>query len=258
MKKLSLTVIALSLTALLAFFSPAFGQTTVVVPNVLENIGGFISLDIPFSCGESGLDSMRYQQVYLGSEFPQAGLIDKISFRLENIEPGFGPTILPGVLMELSTTQKQPDALSDTFADNVGPDVQTVFSGNLTLSAPECNTQPCPFDIMIPLQSPFFYDSQNGNLLFDIRIPVCGETPGFDGTPFAGIISRAYSTDADSPTASEILPQGLITQFRITQPPPTLPIATNIPTISEWGLIIIAGIFGIIGTVVIRRRKLEA
>ncbi|MCZ6864778.1 MAG: IPTL-CTERM sorting domain-containing protein, partial [Candidatus Dadabacteria bacterium] len=35
-------------------------------------------------------------------------------------------------------------------------------------------------------------------------------------------------------------------------------ISTPIPTLSEWGLIALAGILGIIGYIVMRRRKLTA
>jgi len=228
MKKLSLTVIALSLTAFIAFLSPSFAQTTVVVPNDLENTGTPSGISSPFSCATGGFaTSERYQQVYLGSQFPEAGLIDKISFRLlsESLgsSPGFGPTDLSGVLIELSTTQAQPNALSNTFADNVGPDVQVVFSGVLTLSAPQCNEnlpQPCPFDIMIPLQNPFFYNPENGNLLLDVRIPDCGDTQVFNSASNSSIVSIAFSTNVNSDVATLITDSGLVTQFRIIQPPP--------------------------------------
>jgi len=373
MKKLSLTVIALSLTAFIAFLSPSFAQTTVVVPNDLENTGTFSGISSPFSCAIGGLaTSERYQQVYLGSQFPEAGLIDKISFRLVSAEspfssPGFGPTDLSGVLIELSTTQAQPNALSNTFADNVGPDVQAVFAGVLTLSAPQCNEnlpQPCTFDIMIPLQNPFFYDPGNGNLLLDVRIPECVITQFFDlATGFPSIVSLVLSLNANSDVADFNFLEGLVTQFQLSPPPPqfitlapssatndagtehtvTATVLTNgtqdpgelvtfevisgpnagemsdpnsgectpnddcttdvngqvswtytgnglgkdtiiasfvditglaiesdpaeklwvppprpIPTLSEWGLIITAGVLGIIGLMVIRRRKLRA
>ena len=65
MKKLSLTVIALSLTAFLAFVSPAFAQTIVVVPNDRENIAGVGGSDSPFDCAFGGFaTSERHQQVY--------------------------------------------------------------------------------------------------------------------------------------------------------------------------------------------------
>jgi len=40
-----------------------------------------------------------------------------------------------------------------------------------------------------------------------------------------------------------------------TPPPPSV---TDIPTMSEWGLIAMAGILGIVGFMVIRRRKITA
>jgi hypothetical protein len=266
MRNSTITMIAVFLITLFPFTnSPAFAQT-VVVPNSLENTPGLISNIFPLNCGQlPSIPSMRYQQVYLGSQFDVTGLIDKISFRLRIFQspvPGFGPTILPNVLIELSTTQVQPGALSSIFADNIGPDVQTVFSGDLSLSAPDCDTQPCPFDVMIPLENPFFYDPQGGNLLFDIRIPVCvrlnpAANVFFNASDFPTIISRAFSRDVNSNVAEDVATRGLVTEFMISPTPPS-PIATNIPTISEWGLIITAGILGIIGFIVIRRRKMRA
>jgi len=265
MNKISLTVIAFTITVFIALFSPAVAQTTVVVPNSRENINLGGTTIIPFNCGLSST-SMRYQQVYLGPQFPHAGLIDKISFRIDSSAgpiSGFGPTVLTNVLIEMSTTQAQPASLSNTFADNIGPDVQTVFSGNLSLSAPDCNEtapQPCPFDVMILLQSPFYYNPQDGNLLLDVRIPVCVDTTERFNVDFLPSIARAFSDDVDSPVATVDFETGLVTQFRITEPPPSppaAPIATDIPTINEWGLIITAGLLGTIGLMVIRGRKLK-
>jgi hypothetical protein len=118
MKSLFITVVAFCFTVSLAFFSPAIAQT-VVVPNGLENLQGNAMSSFPFDCALAFV-SMRYQQVYLSSQFPQTGLIDKISFRLFNISNFvFGLITISNVLIELSTTQAQPNALNNTFADNV-------------------------------------------------------------------------------------------------------------------------------------------
>src|SRR5580704_9366006 len=75
---------------------------------------------------------IRYQQVFDASQFsrltPGGGLINRIAFR------GHGPGVpftgtVPQLQVNLSTTQKSPDGLSSTFADNVGPDDTRVFSG---------------------------------------------------------------------------------------------------------------------------------
>ena len=215
--------ICMSLILFLFYFSPALLEQLhaqiIVVPNSLANSQGNSNNGFPFSCGPG---SMRYQQVYLGSQFPQSALIDKISFRLNNLVGGiifgFGPDVFPNIIIELSTTQAQPNALSATFADNVGPDVQTVYSGNLSLSAPDCDTQPCPFDVMIPLQIPFLFDPENGNLLLDVRVPVCQNIPNFDAADnFPTIISRAVG-DINDDEADFLDTTGLVTQFRLLMP----------------------------------------
>jgi len=43
-----------------------------------------------------------------------------------------------------------------------------------------------------------------------------------------------------------------------TQPNPPTEVITPIPTLSEWGLIVMAGILGIVGFMVMRRRKVTA
>ena len=252
MKRLSLAVFALVLTTFFGFISPGYSQTTVVVPNDLENASGDAGFEVPFNCG-FGPPSVRYQQVYLGSQFPQKVLIEEVSFRLYNefgSTPGFVPTVVPDILLQMSTTQAEPNTLSTTFADNVGPDVETVYSGNITVSAFACDTQPCPFDIMVRLQSPFLYNPEDGNLLLDFRIPECVITGELDAVILSPIVNAVVSAGDNSSTGS-IQKSGNVTQFTIAQ-------NQNIPTLSEWGLIATAGILGIVGLVVVRRRKAAA
>jgi hypothetical protein len=65
---------------------------------------------------------------------------------------------------------------------------------------------------MIPLQNPFFYNPEDGNLLLDVRIPECEYTAFFNGaTNFPAIVSSAFSQNVDSPTASNIQGDGLVT-----------------------------------------------
>ena len=264
-----LYIIVFSFVTSLVFLSPAFAQPTVVVPNNRENTDANGSDPFPFNCEDSGLSEMRYQQVYLGSEIGQAGMIDKISFRINDPRQAFESTTFPDVRVYLSTTDAEPlqppvtNPLSSTFDDNIGDDVTNVFMGDLVLSALNCVERPCPFDVMIPLQRPFLYDPENGNLLFEIRIPDCVELdpiefePSFDlaTNPFNDDkVSRAWDDDVDSDTASQRAGVGLVTEFRFAKPLQTTPI----PTLSEWGLIAMAGILGIVGFMVIRRKKVSA
>ena len=78
-------ILALSLFALSV-------NAQVVVPNNLADTDGDSNNAFPFNCEASGNPSQRYQQVYLATQFPQAGLIDMISFRLNPGTNAFGPS----------------------------------------------------------------------------------------------------------------------------------------------------------------------
>ena len=252
MKRLSLTVFALAFTSFFGFISPGYTQTTVVVPNNLENASGDAGFEVPFNCG-FGPPSVRYQQVYLGTQFPHKVLIGEVSFRLYNefgSTPGFGPTDVHNILLQMSTTQAEPNTLSTTFADNVGPDVRTVYSGDITVSAFACDTQPCPFDITVRLQSPFLYNPETGNLLLDFRIPECVITDESDAVILSPFVNAVVSAGDNSSTGS-IQRSGNVTQFTIVP-------KQNIPTLSEWGMIAAAGILGIAGFIALRRRNAAA
>lgn len=227
------SVFAFCLIVFLVSLSGAFAQNLVVVPNSQTNIeGGIINL-IPFNCGAADVSSVRYQQVYLGSMIGK-GEISKISFRLDESNLfAFGPTVIPNSQIEMSVTPAVPGALSDIFANNIGPTVTTVFSGDLSLSAPDCTTVPCPFDIMIPLQTPFFFDPAEGNLLVDMRLSTCinlGENNTvifFDAVLGDPSTSRVRDIQGGLGIADDV---GLITEFEIThQAPVTITKITDPP-----------------------------
>jgi len=66
---------------------------------------------------------------------------------------------------------------------------------------------------------------------------------------------EAYTTELNEVEGISVIPDP---PYHCTPPPPPPIITTPIPTLSEWGLIAIAGILGIVGFMVIRRRKVTA
>ncbi len=187
-------------------------STTVVVPNADATVRGNIGNTIPWDCSSG---SVRYQQVYAGSEVG-SGTITRIAVRPRSSVPFVNTH--PSVAITLSSTAIAPDALSTTYADNVGADVQTVFSGALTLSSAGDtgfpSDPPAPFDIVIPLQSSFAFDASTGkNLLLDVNILTCGATVGgnFDAQDTLGdSVSRVFTS---TPTVVGHDSLGLVTQF---------------------------------------------
>jgi len=194
----------------------------VVVPNKAATADGNVSNIIPFA----ERSTFRYQQVYDQSQFPSVPLfISAISFR-SDVAFGpqrFGLTSFAAIDFNLSTTTKRPDSLSLTFAENVGSDDTTVFSGPLSLASIGLGR----FDITVPI-APFLYDPRLGNLLLDVRrFPSAGDPlfrenaniPPFDAhwadiDPGAGpFMGRTYTEDVTALVGRNTDTVGLVTQF---------------------------------------------
>src|SRR6185437_1485696 len=169
----------------LAFASPAFADTLIVPGPATGNAQG----PTPFNYyGSSG---SHVQQIYDSSFFPGAELINGFSFRAF---PGAAPSAFFGnsvnisdAVIQLSTTAAGADESgslpSATFADNMGNDAKTVFSGALHLATAATGTGPQPFDYTVNFSQPFLYNPIDGNLLLDVMIPsgatVSGQGFGF-------------------------------------------------------------------------------
>jgi len=220
----------------------------VVVPNANEFVEGNADNVFPFAVDRQ----IRYQQIYESTQFPGCGNIIQLKFRLDKTAVGFN-SVIPDILIQLSTTTVTPATLSTTFADNTGSRVTTVFNGELTLSAPDCGIEPCPFDIMINLQTPFNYNPSRGNLLLDVTKQVSPSSSPFDAVSNVPSITRRVFNDGDATAETGNVDNlALVTQFVCE------PAVSNVPTLSQWGLIAMAGILGIVGFMVMRRRKVTA
>ncbi|MEO7790552.1 MAG: PEP-CTERM sorting domain-containing protein [Vicinamibacterales bacterium] len=208
----------------LAVSAPA-AASPIVVPAALSGVeGNSNTASVPFNITFVGLPSQRYQQVYSSTEFTSAILITELLFRPDfDFGSAFSST-LPSIQIELSTTVFGPDALSPTFATNVGADHATVFSGSLALSSADTGGSPRDFDISIVFTTPFRYDPTLGHLLLDVRNFGGGTTTVFDAHTVAGdSISRVF-TNATTPggvmSATGVVSSGgLVTQF-VTRPIP--------------------------------------
>jgi hypothetical protein len=231
--------------ALAGLSSPASAQN-VVVPNALANVEGNFNNGFPFNLTAFGLSSQRYQQVYAANNFStitSPTLITAISFRPDGSSgTAFGST-LPNIQINLSTTSAAVDALSTTFAANVGGNDTVVFSGPLSLSSSNIGGPPRNFDIVITLQTPFLYDPTAGNLLMDVRNFSAGTTTFFDAENTPGdAISRVYTFtgNVNSTVADQSNTAGLVTQFTF---------ASSVPEPSTLALLgttlVGAGIVGI-------------
>lgn len=150
--------------------------------NTLEPLGysngfGADGSEVIFNHFGTGVPG-RFQQVSSGPgwSFAVGGVpirITSVAFRPDDrFIPPLGldyrnPVTFDSLKIQLSTTSKAVDSLSPTFADNIGPDVVTVFDGSFTMSYP-FTTPHVFFGSPIVFSQPFYFDPSKGNLLFDI------------------------------------------------------------------------------------------
>ena len=232
MNKLLLPALAAAACAALPAPAPA---ATVVAPNGLADTLGNGQDNGDDVFGRPGTtDGNRYQQVYNADQFGAlAGTenITEVAFRAKQSLAFLGNAYtISDVTIQLSTTDRAsalgvPNGISNTFADNIGLDVQTVYSGPLTITTATGGTT--DFGFVIDLQSPFAYTPADGNLLLDITVPDGAsvvEAGAFGASSFDtqtgqalppdnddGIASARGST-ADQPLGSNST-TGLVTQF---------------------------------------------
>jgi hypothetical protein len=193
---------------------------TVVVPNSTTSVEGNVANAYPFAISLGNLRSQRYQQLYDASQFASigtGGLITQIVFRPDAVDGAAFDKVQPDIQINLSTTSAAEDALSLTFADNVGGDDTVVIArGPLPLSSADSGGIPRDFDIVINLATPFFYDPSMGNLLLDVRVFSAGKSTFLDSEETSGDgVSRIFTVTSgvNSTTAEYSDTEGLVTGF---------------------------------------------
>jgi len=192
---------------------------TIVAPNAQQNVEG--------NNGLRFLDDARYQTVYAASQFSALTgptLLTQIAFR-PSIGAGTSPQTqtIADIQFDLSTTSAAPDALSSTFASNVGADNLSVFRGAFDIST--ANTGPAAgprdFDIVLTFTTPFLYDPGAGNLLLDIRKFSTEQTFFFDAedTPGDAVSNARNTTDVNAATANLNNTTGYVARFTFAPAP---------------------------------------
>ena len=197
------------------------GQTLIVPPSVVNVIAGY-------GAGTLSAPNLRIQEVYGAINFPAntALWITELCYRPDVVFGSAFNTTVNDIQINLSTTSIMPDALSATYAQNVGPDDTTVFDGTLQISSQFTGPPGAPkaFDIRIPLTTPFLYDPRVGNLLVDIR--------NVSGSGASGLSGQMVPGDSASRTAGNLgsttggLDSGvdaLQIVYSLTNPPPPPP-----------------------------------
>lgn len=166
MKRSLFSPVALFLSALLIQeLARAASPVGLVVP------AGFANKEDDGYAGTLG-SVMRLQNVYAATNFTGGAMtIREIRYRRDG---SVGPVTSREIDVEikLSTTAKQPDALSGVFSENYGADTVVAFDGKVIAGSDSGSVPggPQAFDLVLPLSTPFTYDPAKGNLLLEVRV----------------------------------------------------------------------------------------
>jgi hypothetical protein len=178
---------------------------------------------LPFSCQ----GSFEYQQVYSNSAFLAYGSSDltAVTFYVDpsGLQSGSHSLTTPTFSISLSTTSKSVGALDLSFANNIGANNTTVFSGTFSVT----NATPGE-SIPLSFTTPFLYDPTLGNLLLTITSSTGFTTQNsgagslyleseFPSTLSSRLTSTVYGTAQDN--------SALVTTFSTTGQPAPGPIA---------------------------------
>lgn len=217
MQKGKMMRFAMLLATVLAVASFADAQVTVVHPNQYENIEGPQENSWPYRFTAL---AGHYQQSFEAAQFSGPITITEVSYR--HLDDDFRTARTADFKMRLAYCANPWNALSLTFADNIGANSTVVFDGEWDL--PEFSGHPDvpnPFTQRIVLTTPFTYDPTQGDLLLDIEMR---HSVHIINTDYAGHFERsnlnkgtarvyANSGDPYSLTADKFKADGLITEF---------------------------------------------
>ena len=169
----------------------------------------------PFGSAYSG----EYQQVYTSSQFSGPITITNIEFFNTQLDLAATAMNSGNWAISLSTTPRNWNTLSSTFASNIGNDNTLVFNGNLA--------QPWAFGdtLTIQLNTAFMYNPSQGNLLMDVYATGISAPEGDIGFDYYKngdtIMGRVFwEGDPLTGTVVALSGEGLVTGFNATVPLP--------------------------------------
>ena len=155
-------------------------RITLVVPAGADLSAGNVDLLWPMVAPAP----VRYQQWFHNGLFPQGKLrITGMSFRPNPQAGGKMKATNTSMLIRFSSTTNASTAPDLRFADNLSEDVTTVRSGSLELSSDfkQLDTGAMDFDVKVPFDTPFEFDTTTGRHLIIDMFNEFGTSP--DGVP---------------------------------------------------------------------------
>jgi PKD repeat protein len=184
-----------SVVALLA--SAAMAQFQLTAPNnsfaTQEGNSNFV---LPWNVTTAGgrVQFCHDSSVFTGQGVTTPIRITRLRYRPDAIANTWTGGTYPAVQIDMSTCPVNHLQLSNTFANNHGPDRTTVLNGPVTVIPGAGGSAPAPVYVDITLTTPFVYDPTSGNdLLVDFLI-----STGYvgNGGTTTGAVDHVLGTNA--------------------------------------------------------------
>jgi hypothetical protein len=205
---------------------------TLVVPGFDASVEGNTNNGYPFNisdaAGDFPVNAQRYQQIYDSTQFGGAsGFIDAIFFRPDAVTGHAFNVILSSIEIIFSVTSATPSSVTTNFDTNLGPSSTVVYSGSLPISSAFTGplNGPKDFDIVIHLQTPFFYDPSQGNLIMQVKNFGGGTSSQFDAEQGTTVMQRVENVDNNANGTTGIVGvtvNGLVTEFDFVPEPASI------------------------------------
>ncbi len=158
----------------------------------------------------------REQFGYDASEFldamPNGGIISEVAFRVDGTVPFDINMVIPEFELRMSTTPSLLPVLDLDWSRNIGPDETTVFGrGPLPVQYTSSPPGPNPFQVRIPLATPFRYDPRRGSLLLDLFVYDGGVPTRLDSAglrtaqKISGAVGQPFAIDGNSAPVMQVV-----------------------------------------------------
>ncbi len=202
----------LRLSCVLTSASACLAQFAATMPDsgyaTAEGNSNFV---LPWNVGANG---GRVQFCHDSSLFTGPGMsgpirITGLRYRPDAIANSSSGGTYPSVVIDMSTCLFDHLSITNTFANNHGPDLANVYNGPVTMLAFTGGTAPLPNNVDITLTTPFVYNpTLGGDLLIEFVVNAgwTGAAPGAvdhvgpTGSP-APLSSRVWISGTGAPTS---------------------------------------------------------
>lgn len=213
--------------ALFAAATIGVAQSTHVIPNGLATTPGNTSNNFPWA-NASAWPGLHHQGMYDSANFTAAGinypiLITSLRWRAAPTANSWAGGTITQAAVRMSTAPYDYTAISTAMASNLGADAALVHNGPVTYIGGTGNGLGVvgPVVVDLPLQSPFVYDPNSGDLVIDVDYVGAASTglvtTSLDVQSTGSLSSRAFASTTYPTANGTTMDHGVVVEMTYTR-----------------------------------------